>query len=250
MTLRSIAAVLASSCVCLAQTGTPPAKEKAANKPAAAAPAREEKLAFVRMTTTAGDILLELDREHAPVSVDHCLAYARRGAYDGTIFHRVMPAFVIQGGGFDKDLNERAKADEKAGHPDKPIKNEWTNGLKNTRGTIAMAREADPDTATREFYINVADNAKLDTPREQTGKAGYAVFGRVIAGMDVVDAIRQGKTRELPERDMKDVPVEPVVITRVVAITKDEAERPAKALPKEQPEPPADAPKADPTKNK
>jgi peptidyl-prolyl cis-trans isomerase A (cyclophilin A) len=178
---------------------------------------------YVRMSTTAGDIVLQLDRDRAPISTENFLAYARRGSYDGTIFHRVIPTFVIQGGGFEKDLTERAKRDAAAGHPDQPIHNEWTNGLKNTRGTIAMARDAEPDTATREFYINVADNAKLDGPRPQTGNAGYAVFGRVIAGMDVVDSIKQGKTTSLPERDMKDVPVDPVVITSVRVITPEQA---------------------------
>ena len=165
--------------------------------------------------------MLELDRAHAPISVDNFIAHAAKGDYDGTIFHRVIRTFVIQGGGFTPDLKERAKIDEAAGRKDTPIVNEWTNGLKNTRGTIAMARDAAPDTATREFYINVADNAKLDTPRETTGNAGYAVFGRVVKGMDVVEIIRTGKTMDHPEvivdgEGMKDVPVAPVVIKRVV----------------------------------
>lgn len=173
----------------------------------------------VRLATTAGDITVELDREHAPISVDNFLKYAERGEYDGTIFHRVIPTFVIQGGGFTgggaSDLIERAKSRAAEGHPDTTIKNEWMNGLKNIRGTIAMARDADPDTATREFYLNVQDNPKLDSPRDITGNAGYAVFGRVIEGMDVVDAIRAGETKAMPEKDMKDVPVKPVVILSV-----------------------------------
>ena len=176
---------------------------------------------LVAMQTSAGEIVLELDRAHAPISVDNFIAHAAKGDYDGTVFHRVIKTFVIQGGGFTPDLKERAKIDEQAGRKDAPIANEWTNGLKNTRGTIAMARDAAPDTATREFYINVADNAKLDTPRETTGKAGYAVFGRVVKGMDVVEIIRSGKTMARPDvivdgEGMKDVPVEPVVIRRVV----------------------------------
>jgi cyclophilin family peptidyl-prolyl cis-trans isomerase len=188
-------------------------------------PASRGEFEYVRMATTAGDIILELDRARAPISTENFLAYARppRASYDGTIFHRVIPTFVIQGGGFEKDLTERAKRDAAAGRPDQPIHNEWTNGLKNVRGTIAMARDEQPDTATREFYINVADNPKLDSPRPTTGNAGYAVFGRVIAGMDVVDAIKAGKTTSLPERDMKDVPVEPVVITSVRVIPAAEA---------------------------
>ena len=176
---------------------------------------------LVSMQTSAGEIVLELDRAHAPISVDNFIAHAAKGDYDGTIFHRVIRTFVIQGGGFTPDLKERAKIDEQLGHKDTPIVNEWTSGLKNTRGTIAMARDAAPDTATREFYINVADNGKLDTPRETTGKAGYAVFGRVVKGMDVVEIIRTGKTMDHPEvivdgDGMKDVPVAPVVIRRVV----------------------------------
>lgn len=174
----------------------------------------------VLMQTSAGEIVLELDRRHAPISTDNFLMHAARGDYDGTIFHRVIKGFVIQGGGFTPDLRERARIAEQAGRKDATISNEWENGLKNVRGTIAMARDAAPDTATREFYINVADNAKLDTPRETTGRAGYAVFGRVLRGMDVVDAIRNGETMARPDvivdgEGMKDVPVSPVVIRRV-----------------------------------
>lgn len=187
----------------------------------------------VTMHTSAGDIELELDRARAPISVGNFLMHARRGDYDGTCFHRVIPTFVIQGGGWVVDrssggvpasrgftLVERAKLDEAAGRKDVPITNEWTNGLKNVRGTIAMARDAAPDSATREFYINVADNARLDTAREKTGNAGYAVFGRVVRGMEIVDAIKDGATTERPDiisdgEGMKDVPIEPVVIERV-----------------------------------
>lgn len=174
----------------------------------------------ITMQTTAGDIVVELDREHAPITVANFLMYADRGAYDGAIFHRTIPTFVIQGGGWTPDLKERAKADAAAGKPDTPIKNEWRNGLKNVRGTIAMAREADPDSATREFYINVADNAKLDTARDKTGNAGYAVFGRVVKGMDVVDKIKDGATRSVDvpgvtDGSMENVPVSPVMIVHV-----------------------------------
>jgi peptidyl-prolyl cis-trans isomerase A (cyclophilin A) len=178
----------------------------------------------VRMETTKGDIVVELDREHAPISVANFLKYADRGDYDGTIFHRVMENFVIQGGGWTPDphdgLVERARLEKEKGHPDVPIKNEWHNGLKNSRGTIAMARETDPDSATREFYINVQDNPKLDTPRDKTGNAGYAVFGRVVEGMDVVDAIRRVPTKTVnvtgvDDGSMENVPVEPVLIRKV-----------------------------------
>jgi peptidyl-prolyl cis-trans isomerase A (cyclophilin A) len=177
----------------------------------------------ISMLTTKGEIILELDRAHAPISVDNFLEHANRGDYNGTCFHRVIPTFVIQGGGWTPDLKERAKADEAAGRKDAAIKNEWTNGLKNLRGTIAMARDAAPDTATREFYINVADNSKLDSPREKTGNAGYAVFGRVVQGMEVVDVIKNGKTMPRPDvisdgEGLRDVPVEPVVILKVVRV--------------------------------
>lgn len=175
---------------------------------------------LVDMTTSKGVITIELDRVHAPISVANFLAYADRGAYDGTIFHRVVENFVIQGGGYTTTLTERAKHDKDAGHPDTPIMNEWQNGLKNTRGTIAMARDEQPNTATREFYINVQDNPKLDTARSQTGNAGYAVFGQVVSGMDVVDAIRQVPTTAKPSPDVTDgslnnVPVETVEIKSV-----------------------------------
>ncbi len=175
---------------------------------------------IISMQTSAGEIVLQLDRAKAPITVDNFLAHAARGDYDGTIFHRVIKTFVIQGGGFTPDLKDRGKQAELDGHKDATIVNEWQNGLKNIRGTIAMARDSAPDTATREFYINVMDNPKLDTPRETTGKAGYAVFGRVVKGMDVVDRIRDGATMARPDvivdgEGMKDVPMQPVVITRV-----------------------------------
>lgn len=172
-------------------------------------PARED-LRFVRLVTTAGDIDLELDATRAPIGVANFLGYASRGEYNGTIFHRTVPGFVIQGGGYTTALVELK------GSP--TIKNEWQNGLKNNRGTIAWARDTDPDTATREFYINLVDNAKLDTPRDVSGKAGYAVFGRVISGMDVVDTIASGTLYELPARDMKHIPVEPTVVLRVESL--------------------------------
>lgn len=185
------------------------------------------KIEYFIVSTTAGAIVLELDGERAPISVANFTKYAESASYDGTIFHRVVPGFVIQGGGYEAPIamTERAKIAAANGKPDVPIVNEWRNGLKNVRGTIAMARETDPDSATREFYINLADNAKLDVPREVAGGAGYAVFGRVIEGMDVVDRIAAGATKDLPDRDMKNVPIDPVVI---LAVRRD-ASRPAKS---------------------
>ncbi len=164
----------------------------------------------VRLETTAGEMDLELDPVRAPVGVANFLRYAERGDYDGTIFHRAVPGFVVQGGGYTAALVELKG--------DAPIVNEWRNGLKNERGTIGWARDAEPDTATREFYINLADNARLDTARAITGNAGYAVFGRVTRGMEIADAMTKGALYALPERDMKHIPAEPVRIVRVVRL--------------------------------
>lgn len=142
-----------------------------------------EKYEYVRMSTSAGDIVLELNAGKAPVSVANFLNYADKGFYEGTIFHRVIDGFMIQGGGMTADLTEKVT--------DAPIKNEWRNGLKNKRGTIAMARTQVADSATSQFFINVNDNGALDLPRDG---AAYAVFGQVIQGMDVVDKIKGVKT--------------------------------------------------------
>lgn len=186
---------------------------------AAPRPSREG-IVHVVMETSAGDISLELDAARAPITVENFLKHARAGHYDGTVFHRVIPTFVVQGGGWTPELVERARVDAAAGRGDQPIRNEWTNGLKNVQGTIAMARDKDPDSATREFFINVADNARLDTPREVSGGAGYAVFGRVVDGWETVERIRTGATAPRPDikvedGSMNDVPVELVVIRRV-----------------------------------
>lgn len=202
--------LLAAAGAC-GQDGAQPGGGAAAAQP----PSREEKLVFVKMATTAGDIWLELNREKAPVSVANFLSYVDKKAYDGTIFHRVIPTFMVQGGGYTPDLTEQKG--------DAPIRNEWKNGLKNVRGSIAMAREADPDTATREFYINVVDNPKLDGPRPTTGNSGYAVFGRVVAGMGTVDKIRGGKTGPRADKGMEDVPLEPVKITGVMRVKAEDA---------------------------
>ena len=157
----------------------------------------------VEMQTTLGKITLELNAAKAPKSVENFLQYARSGQYDGTIFHRVIDGFMIQGGGFTKEMNEKpTKA---------PIANEAKNGLKNLRGSIAMARRADPHSATAQFFINHRDNPNLDYPAHDGW--GYAVFGKVTEGMDVVDKIAKVKTGN---RGMhQNVPVEPVVIESV-----------------------------------
>ncbi|RMF85572.1 MAG: hypothetical protein D6744_01205 [Planctomycetota bacterium] len=156
----------------------------------------------VRIVTIKGLIDVELDREAAPITVENFLRYVDDGFYEGTIFHRVIPDFVIQGGGYTVDLElKETRA---------PIINESNNGLKNDRGTIAMARTNDPDSATSQFYINLVDNDSLNY---RDGSPGYAVFGRVIDGMDVVDQIAQEPTES---RDgLNDVPVETMIILAV-----------------------------------
>ncbi|USN98059.1 MAG: peptidyl-prolyl cis-trans isomerase [Phycisphaeraceae bacterium] len=153
----------------------------------------------VILTTSKGDITIELDAEKAPISSENFLSYVDNGDYDGTIFHRVIDGFMIQGGAFEPDMNQRRGRD--------PIKNEWKNGLKNVRGSLAMARTSDPDSASNQFFINVADNDFLDKPRDG---AGYAVFGRVVEGLDVIDAIKGVKTTDRAGHG--DVPVEPIVL--------------------------------------
>lgn len=205
------ASVLMSASMTLAQDapGNPPPKPE----PAPSAPAtQEEKLVYYRMTTSMGDIVLELNGEKAPITTKNFGSYVDKGFYNGTIFHRVIGTFMIQGGGFTPDMQEKKT--------DPTIKNEWQNGLKNKRGTIAMARRGgQADSASSQFFINVVDNDVLDQPRDG---AGYAVFGKVVAGLDVVDKIKGVKTTTKPPHG--DVPVEPVLINKVTKITKEEAE--------------------------
>jgi cyclophilin family peptidyl-prolyl cis-trans isomerase len=177
--------------------------------------AADDKYPVVVIDTSAGTIKVELDAAKAPITVKNFLDYVDAKHYDGTVFHRVIEDFMIQGGGFEKGLSKvqtegELKAKEKKTLD--PIKNEAANGLSNTRGTIAMARTNKPDSATAQFYINVKDNSRGLDPRP--GSAGYAVFGKVIEGMDVVDKIRKVETKELVP-GFKDVPVEDVVIKSI-----------------------------------
>ncbi len=159
----------------------------------------------VTMETSKGTIVLELYPEKAPKTVANFLSYAKEGFFDGTIFHRVIPNFMIQGGGFTPDMQQKPTR--------APIEIESNNGLHNERGTIAMARTSDPDSATAQFFINLKDNGFLDYSAPTPQGWGYAVFGRVIEGMDVVDAIAQVPTGR---RGMhQDVPLEPVIIEKV-----------------------------------
>lgn len=164
-----------------------------------------EKNPVVLMTTTMGDIKIELYPDKAPKTVANFLTYVKEKHYDGTIFHRVIPGFMIQGGGMDKDMKERST------HA--PVQNEADNGLKNTVGSIAMARTNDPHSATAQFFINVKDNTFLDHRSKTTSGWGYTVFGKVIDGMDVVKKIEHVKTTTRPPH--QNVPNEPVIIKSV-----------------------------------
>lgn len=160
----------------------------------------------VKLETTMGNIVIELNEKAAPVTVKNFLTYVQEGFYDGTIFHRVIPNFMIQGGGFTPDMVQKQT------HP--PITNEANNGLKNDRGTIAMARTNNPNSATAQFFVNHKDNPSLNyTPNNP----GYAVFGKVVEGMETVDKIAAVKTTQKDQ--FADVPVEPIVIksAKVVA---------------------------------
>lgn len=157
------------------------------------------------ISTSFGDITIELFKEQAPVSVANFIQYAQEGFYNGTIFHRVVPKFMIQGGGYTESLVEKATRP--------PIQNEATNGLRNVRGTIAMARKQALRSATAQFYINVVDNRMLDHTGYSPMDFGYAVFGRVLSGMDVVDKIAATPTGV--KDGMENVPLEPVVIKSV-----------------------------------
>lgn len=154
----------------------------------------------VRLETSMGDIVIELNEEAAPITVKNFLQYVQEGFFDGTIFHRVIPNFMIQGGGFTADMVQKKP------HP--PIVNEAGNGLKNDRGTIAMARTSDPDSATAQFFINHKNNDRLNYVENRD--PGYAVFGKVVEGMETVDKIATVKTAT--RMGMDDVPIEPVVI--------------------------------------
>ena len=208
LSLLSALALVVSSSVAVAQNAQPKAPA-APPPPAATKPAEQAKLQYVEMKTSAGSIILELNHEKAPITVENFMRYVDKGHYNGTIFHRVIQDFVIQGGGLDVNKQEKAT--------DAPIINEHKNGLKNKRGTISMARKPDPNSATSQFFINVEDNdgtKKYDLDRPP----GYAVFGRVIHGMDVVDAIRNAP-------GLNSVPEKPVVVEKATRLSADEAKK-------------------------
>ena len=157
----------------------------------------------VRLDTSAGDIVLELNAQKAPKTVANFLQYVKAGHYDGTVFHRVIPGFMIQGGGMKADLSEKPTR--------APIALESRNGLTNVRGSVAMARTGDPNSATSQFFVNVADNAFLDQANSRDGN-GYAVFGKVVQGMDVVDKIVAVPTHSVGPN--QNVPVMPVTLRK------------------------------------
>lgn len=161
---------------------------------------------MVTLNTIYGSIKLELDAQRAPVTVANFLTYARAGFYDGTLFHRVIDNFMIQGGGFDADMQQKSTRE--------PIENEADNGLKNDFGTIAMARTMEPHSATAQFFINVKDNDFLNHSAKTRQGWGYAVFGKVIEGKEVLDKIRAVPTAS--RAGHQDVPIEAVIIESVV----------------------------------
>ena len=163
---------------------------------------------MVKLSTNFGDITLELNAEKAPITVANFLQYVESGFYDGVIFHRVIKDFMIQGGGFEPNMKQKSSKDE--------IKNEADNGLANNNYTVAMARTSIPDSASSQFFINIADNDFLNYTAPTSSGWGYCVFGKVVAGMDVVDKIKAVKTTS--KAGHSDVPVEPVIIEKASVI--------------------------------
>ncbi len=175
---------------------------------------------FAVFHTNKGDIVIEFNRAKAPISVENFVGYIKDGFFDNTLFHRVVAGFVIQGGGFDTANKQKTT---KA-----PIANEWENGLKNDRGTLSMARTSDPNSATSQFFINLKDNAALDTPR---GGAAYAVFGKVVVGMNVVDQIAAVKCTRQGGNPEASTPIEPLITTKAEMISMEAAAKLMSAQP-------------------
>jgi len=185
-----------------------------AQEPKSAGPTHGKQV-HVQLTTTAGPIILALDAQRAPETVQNFLAYVQQKHYQGTVFHRVIDGFMIQGGGLDSQLSEKPTRP--------PVKNESNNGLKNAKYTVAMARLGnDPHSATSQFFINLADNSFLNRDESDDG-FGYAVFGKVVQGEDVVNSIAQAPTQTqpnpaFPAQLLQDIPVNPVVVTDVTIV--------------------------------
>jgi peptidyl-prolyl cis-trans isomerase B (cyclophilin B) len=175
------------------------------------------KTLLILLATTFGNITLELDAAKAPQSVDNFVQYVNEGHYDGTVFHRVIDGFMVQGGGFTPDMvQKKTRA---------PVRNEADNGLSNRRGTVAMARTSDPHSATAQFFINTVDNRFLDHTSPTPQGWGYTVFGRVVGGMDVVDRIGKARTgeRHVQGYPVPDIPLTPIVITKARVLGEAEA---------------------------
>ena len=197
VSMKTVLAILASFCLSIAC-------------------AQAQETRHAKIQTSMGDIIIELYPEEAPATVENFLAYAKSGHYDRTLFHRIVKDFVIQGGGYSRLYTERVTRG--------PIPYEGDNGLKNERGTIAMARGGDPESAEAQWFINLADNDRLDHRVTNLGPVyGYAVFGRVVAGMDVVDAIGAVETADGGPFEAE-VPVEQIFIERVDPVDLSEAE--------------------------
>lgn len=177
------------------------------------AQAEDSTMQKILIQTNMGNITIALDRSKAPATVDNFLDYVKNGFYNNTLFHRVIPGFMVQGGGFTTDFQQKPT--------NAPVKNEANNGLKNVRGSIAMARTSDPNSATAQFFINLKDNAFLDYTGPTPSGYGYAVFGQVVDGMDVVDKIAQVKTGA--KMGHQDVPMESVVINSVTLASASDA---------------------------
>ena len=209
MTAVLVASALAIAALVVPQSGSDPSKAVGQNAPAQAlTPAPGNPV--VLMSTSMGDVTFELFKDRAPVSVENFLQYVADGHYEGTIFHRVKSGFMIQGGGYTESMVEKPTRP--------PIQNEATNGIRNSRGTLAMARTRALRSATSQFYVNVADNAALDHRGYSPDDFGYAVFGRVLSGMDLIDRIAAVQTAVRGEHE--DVPIEAVVIKKVSVISR------------------------------
>lgn len=194
------------------ETSTPAATTEAKTEPTATPRSDDPRVTSAKphvvIKTNLGEIVIELFEDRAPISTANFLQYANDGFYDGTIFHRVISNFMIQAGGFDENANKKPTR--------APIRNEANNGLTNTRGTVAMARTADPHSATSQFFINVVDKPHLNFKSEAYSEWGYAVFGQVVSGLEVVDRIRKVPTSY--KNGMSDFPARPVIITDVVIL--------------------------------
>ena len=202
MKFQAIFSTLLLSCLLLSSAQAAPLSQQLSTQ--------KGKTNMVTLHTNHGNITIELDAERAPVTVKNFLDYVNSGFYDNTVFHRVIDNFMIQGGGFEPGMKEK--------HTKAPIKNEAANGLTNDKYTVAMARTSDPHSATAQFFINIKDNSFLNYSAPNRHDYGYCVFGKVVSGTEVVDAIRKVQTGN--KAGHQDVPLEDVIITKAEAVNK------------------------------